>query len=57
MDMAAAIHYTADVVRAMPDDGNRREWLVWHPAGAGAAFTLALEALFRPIDPDPPRRA
>jgi Uma2 family endonuclease len=34
-----------------------RERLVWHPAGAGSAFTLALEALFRPIDPDPPRRA
>lgn len=26
-----------------------RERLVWHPAGAGAPFTLSLEELFRPL--------
>lgn len=67
MGMAAPIYYTADMVRALPDDGNRYEvvsevWspsdtfprfeqerLVWHPAGAGEAFTLPLGELFRPV--------
>jgi Uma2 family endonuclease len=33
-----------------------RDRIVWHPAGAGTAFTLSLETLFRPIDPEPQRR-
>ena len=95
MGMAVPIYFTADQVRALPDDGNRyevvrrllvalssyleaepvgwvlpsaadiswaevwtpddaaprfeRERLVWRPAGAGAAFELALSELFREI--------
>ncbi|MBA3316668.1 MAG: Uma2 family endonuclease [Gemmatimonadales bacterium] len=30
-----------------------RERLVWHPAGAGQAFALPLDVLFRAIDPGP----
>jgi len=60
MGMAAPTYYTADMVRQMPDDGNKYEVVhgellvtpaprVWHPAGAITAFSLSLEELFRPI--------
>ncbi|MBA3658046.1 MAG: hypothetical protein H0W67_00425 [Gemmatimonadales bacterium] len=58
--MASALFYTADMVRAMPGDGNRYEVVYssatgWcGSAGAGAAFTLALDVLFRSSEPGPP---
>lgn len=50
MSMAAPLYYTADMVRALPDDGNlEHEVLTWHPEGASEAFSLPLSELFRPL--------
>ena len=38
MGMAVPVYYTADMVRAMPDDGNRYE-----------PFVLSLAELVRPV--------
>jgi hypothetical protein len=43
--MAAPTYYTADTVRALPDDGNRYEVVY----GADEPFSLVLSELFRPV--------
>ena len=50
--------WTAEMVRALPDDGRRydavmpaieRETLEWQSEGTSALWKISLEALFRPL--------
>jgi len=49
MGMASPLYYTADMVRALPADGNRYEVVYGELVVTPAPFSLALAELFRPL--------